>query len=209
MKHGAPKLPADLRARAKDGDKPSRRGGPRPGAGRRETPIEQDPQRFEVAAWWAFVGEGLGPFDAARRALLAVRGGPFSVSDIEGLLRVASAEIPLPKPFDPDDQDKGLRRLAAKAKRAAERHPPSEWLVRSSGALRGLLCFIRQRNTTGMCLTLDMLDELGWRPAILGLAERIEAAAGSNLPPADLEKLSPAVRRWLAERRAEKKIDDV
>jgi hypothetical protein len=39
--------------------------------------------------------------------------------------------------------------------------------------------------------------------------KRIQAALGSNLAPADLEKLTPAVRRWLAERRAAKKIDNV
>ena len=181
------------------------RGGPRSGSGRPRVPAEQDPQGFEMAVWWAFVEEGLGPFDAARRALLAVRGGPFSVSDIEGLLQVASAEIPLPTPFDPLDPDKGLRRLAAKAKRATERQPPSEWLIRSAGAIGALLVFVRESNAAGMCAALDSLIELGWAPVILGLAKRIEGALGSNLPPADLEKLTPAVRQWLAERRAAEK----
>jgi len=45
-----------------------KRGRP-PGA----VPIERDPQRFEIACWWAFVEMGLGQFDAARRALLAER----------------------------------------------------------------------------------------------------------------------------------------
>jgi hypothetical protein len=186
----------------------SRRGGPRPGAGRAEgsaIPIEQDPQRYEIAAWVAFVGEGVGPFDAARRALLAVRGGAVSVSDIEGLLHVASAEIPLPQPFDPLDPDKGLRRLAAKAKRAAKREPPSEWLNRSAGTIGALLVFVRESNVAGICAALDILTELGWESVIQGLVKRIEGALGSNLAPADLEKLSPAVRRWLAERRAAKK----
>jgi hypothetical protein len=35
----------------------------------------------------------------------------------------------------------------------------------------------------------------------LGLADRIEAALKSNLPPTEIEKLSPAVRRLLAELR--------
>ena len=42
----------------------------------------------------------------------------------------------------------------------------------------------------------------------MGLAQRIEAALRSNLPPADLDKLSPAVRRVLLElhhREAERK----
>ena len=187
----------------------SRRGGLRPGSGRAKVPTERDPQRFEIAAWWAFVEEGLGPFDAARRALLAVKGGPFTVEDIAGLAQLASAEIPLPQPFDPLDPDKGLRRLTAKAKRATERQPPSEWLVRSAGTIGALLVFIRESNAAGMCAALDELIALGWGSVILGLTNRIKAALGSNLAPADLEKLSPAVRRWLAERRAEKKIDDV
>jgi hypothetical protein len=186
-----------------------RRGGPRPGSGRAKVPPEQDPQGFEIACWWAFTEEGLGPFDAARRALLAVRGGPFTVEDIEGLAHLANAAIPLPQPFDPLDTDKGLRRLAAKAKRATEREPPSEWLNRSAGTIGALLVFSRENNSAGICAALDGLIELGWAPVILGLAKRIEAALGSNLAPADVEKLSPAVHRWLAERRATKKIDDV
>lgn len=186
----------------------SRRGGLRPGSGRAKgsaIPIEQDPQRYEIAAWWAFVEEGLGPFDSARRALLTVKGGPFTVEDIERLAQLANAEIPLPTPFDPLDPDKGLRRVAAKAKRATEREPPSQWLFRSAGTIGALLVFSRESNAAGICAALDELIELGWESVILGLAKRIEAALQSNLAPADIEKLSPAVRRWLAERRAEKK----
>ena len=181
----------------------SRRG--RSGAGRPKVSTEQDPQRCEIACWWAFTKEGLGPFDAARRALLAVKGGPFTVEDIEGLAQLANAEIPLPQPFDPLDADKGLRRLAAKAKRATEQEPKSEWLNRSAGTIGALLVFIRESNAAGICAALDGLIELGWAPVILGLVKRVQTALGSNLAPADLEKLSPAVRRWLAERRAEKK----
>jgi hypothetical protein len=195
------KLPAERQT--------SRRGGPRPGSGRAPIPPEQDPQRFEIAVWWAFTEEGLGPFDAARRALLAVKGGPFTVEDIEGLAQLANAEIPLPKPFDPLDPDKGLRRLVAKAKRATEREPQSEWLNHSAGTIGALLVFSRDGNTAGICAALDILIELGWGSVIQGLAKRIEAALSSNLAPADLERLSPAARRWLAERRAAKKIDDV
>ena len=50
--------------------------------------------------------------------------------------------------------------------------------------------------------TIVALVALGWRSVILGLAKRVEAALQSNLPPADLKKLSPAVRRRLAELRA-------
>jgi hypothetical protein len=42
---------------------------------------------------------------------------------------------------------------------------------------------------------------------ILGLADRIEAALKSNLPPAEIEKLSPAVRRLLAELRQRPKSE--
>jgi hypothetical protein len=168
--------------------------------GRPLAPIEQDPQRFEVACWWAFTESGLGAFDAARRPLLAVKGGPITLQDIEGVLRMASATIPLP-PFDPLDPDKGLRRLAAKAKRAR----PEPWLVHSAGLLQGLITFIREHNMTGVCLTLDGLDRLGWRPVLAGLADRVEAALRSNLSPADLEKLSPAARRLLASLREKPK----
>ena len=103
----------------------------KPGAsrGRPPVPIERDPQRFEIACWWAFIEMGLGKFDAARRALLATKGGLITMEDIEGVLRRASATIPLPQPFDPDDPDKGLRRLSAKAQRTR----PTEWLIVSSG----------------------------------------------------------------------------
>jgi hypothetical protein len=142
--------------------------------------------------------QNFSSFNASRLALLAtdVEGGPLTVEDIEGVLRKASATIPLP-PFDQLDPDKGLRRLAAKAKRAK----PEPWLINSAGLLQGLITFIRTNNMTGICLTLDGLDRLGWRPVLMGLTKRMEAALGFNLPPADLEKLSPAVRRLLAKLR--------
>jgi hypothetical protein len=161
--------------------------------GRPVEPIERDPQRFEMAYWWAFHEMGCGPFDAARRALLATKGGPITVEDIEGTLVMASATIPLPQPFDPDDPDKGLRRLSAKAKRAKA----SQWLVASSALVRALIGFIAANNMTGIAVACDGLIRLGWGPTIIGLADRIEAALKSNLPPAELEKLSPAVRRLL------------
>ena len=168
--------------------------------GRPPVPIERDPQRYEIAAWWALTQGGLGAFDAARRALLAVKGGPITLQDIEGVLQMASAAIPLP-PYDELDPDRGLRRLAAKAKRAK----PELWLVNSATLVQSLIIFIGTSNMTGICLALDGLDRLGWRPVIMGLAQRIEAALGSNLPPADLETLSPAVRRLLAELRQQPK----
>jgi hypothetical protein len=95
-------------------------------------PTERHPEREQLACCLAFIQIGLGSFDAARRALLAVKGGPITIEDVEGVLRLASAEIPLPQPYDPDDKDKGLRRLSAKAERQAKRQPPTEWLTRSS-----------------------------------------------------------------------------
>jgi hypothetical protein len=155
--------------------------------------IERDKQRFEIACWWAFTQMGCGPFDAARRALLATKGGVITREDIAGVLEIASATIPLPQPFDPHDPDKGLRRLSAKAKRAK----PAPWLISSAGLVRGLATFVASNNQIGICLTLDGLIRLGWGPTIKGLAQRIEAALGSNLPPADLDKLSPAARKLL------------
>jgi hypothetical protein len=169
--------------------------------GRPPAAIERDPQRFEIACWWAFTEMGLGKFDAARRALLAVKGGAITLEDVEGVLIRASATIPLPQPFDPDDPDKGLRRLSAKAQRAK----PSEWLITSAGLVQGLITFIANNNVIGTCIAYDGLIKLGWGPVILGLADRIEAASKSNLPPAEFEKLSPAVRRLLAELRPKQK----
>jgi hypothetical protein len=171
---------------------PKRQRGRPPGA----VPIERNPERFEIAAWRAFVGMRVGPFDAARRALLAVKGGTITMQDVEGVLLLASAEIPLPAP-DPDEPDAGLRRLAAKA----QRQKPSKWLNQSVGLIQGLILFSGSGNVTGMTVALDALDQLGWGPVILGLTQRIQTALQSNLPPADLEKLSPAARRLLAERR--------
>jgi hypothetical protein len=109
---------------------------------------------------------------------------------------MASATIPLP-PFDQLDPDQGLRQLAARAKRAK----PEPWLVNSATLLQGLITFVGTSNMTGICTTLDGLEKLGWRPVIMGLAERVETALSSNLPPADFEKLSPAVRRLLSKLR--------
>jgi hypothetical protein len=165
--------------------------------GRPRLPIERDPQRFEIACWWAFHEMGLGKFDAARRALLATKSGPITLEDVEGILIRASATIPLPQPFDRADPDKGLRRLSAKAQRAK----PSPWLITSAGLVQGLIAFIASNSMTGICLAYDGLLRLGWGPVILGLADRIETALQSNVPPAEIEKLSPAVRRLLAELR--------
>jgi hypothetical protein len=63
--------------------------------------------------------------------------------------------------------------------------------------VHALISFTRTNNLTGICLALDGLAKLGWVPVIAGFARRVEAALGSNLPPADLDKLSPAVRRLL------------
>jgi hypothetical protein len=102
---------------------------------------------------------------------------------------------------NPLDPDKGLRRLSAKAQRAKA----APWLFKSAGLVQGLIIFIANKNMTGLAIASDELLRLGWGPTIMGLARRIEAALGSNLPPADLEKLSPAVRRLLANLRAQPK----
>ena len=112
------------------------RGGPRSGSGRPRVPAEQDPQGFEMAV---VVGvRRRGPRPVRRRAARAAGRQGRAVQRLGHRRSVAGGVggDPLPKPFDPLDPDKGLRRLAAKAKRAAERHPPSEWLIRSAGAIR-------------------------------------------------------------------------
>jgi hypothetical protein len=162
------------------------------GRGRPPRSIENNPQRFEIGCWWAFHEDGCGPFDAARRALLAVKGGPITLEDIEGVLQRASATVPLP-PFDPDGPDEGLRRFAAKAWRAK----PEPWLVYSAGLVQGLITFIRANNIVGIAVAYDGLLRLGWGPTLMGLVRRVEAALGSNLPPADLAALGPKARKLL------------
>ena len=148
--------------------------------GRPPLRIEQDPQRFEIAAWWAFHEDGCGPFDAARRALLAIRGGSITLEDIEGVLQRASASVPMPS-IDADEPDEGLRRLAAKARRAK----PEPWLFSSAALVQGLITFIRGNNMIGMAVAYDGLIALGWGPTIMGLVQRVEAGA----------RLQPAARR--------------
>jgi hypothetical protein len=67
----------------------------KPGAprGRPPVPIERDPLRFQIACIWAFLGFGLGPFDATNRALMVVRGGPISMSDIMEVLRLSQVSV--------------------------------------------------------------------------------------------------------------------
>ena len=83
--------------------------------GRPPVPIEQNPQRFEIACIWAFLGFGLGPFDATRRALMVVRGGPITMSDIMGVLQLSQVSVPLPEAKD--ERNAAERRLFATAKR--------------------------------------------------------------------------------------------
>jgi hypothetical protein len=154
-------------------------------------PIERHSQRFEIACWWALVGFGFGQFTAARLALAIVRGNSTSMADVEGLLRLSQIDIPLPLP-NPDEPNAQLRRLAAKALRQSA----SGWLVHSSGLIQALAVFHDDPGAT--CLCLDELLRLGWRPVLSGFAQRIETALKSNVPPADLEELSPAAHRLLA-----------
>ncbi|MFL5140316.1 MAG: hypothetical protein ACJ8C9_16905 [Microvirga sp.] len=152
-------------------------------------PIERHPQRFEIACVWAFRRFGLGPFDAARRALLVVRSGPISMADIEGVLRLAQTSVPLPEAED--EPNAAERRLFAKA----ARQRPEPWLLQSSAFIQTLVISVRTDNVTGACLCLDNLLALGWRPVITGLHERISRMLESNVPPADLTSLGPAARR--------------
>jgi hypothetical protein len=151
--------------------------------GRRPALIERDPQRFEIACIWAFLGFGLGLFDAARRALLIVRGGPITMADVVGTLRLSQASIPLPEVKD--EPQAAERELFALAKRQR----PEPWLVDCSAFIQGLIIFIGTGNVTGACICLDNLLVRGWRPVLTGLHERIETMLKSNVPPADLAAL--------------------
>jgi hypothetical protein len=50
--------------------------------------IENHPQRFEIAAWWAFHEDGCGPLFAARERGEYLRwrdrGSQYSTQDVEG-----------------------------------------------------------------------------------------------------------------------------
>jgi hypothetical protein len=157
--------------------------------GRPPVPIERNPQHFEIACIWAFLGFGVLPFDAARRALLIVRGGPITMADVEGTLRLSQASIPLSEAKD--EPDAAVRRLFAMAKCQG----PEQWLVESSAFIQGLIVFITIRNITGACACLDNLWARGWGPVLTGLHERIETMLKSNVPPADLAALGPDARK--------------
>jgi hypothetical protein len=164
----------------------------KPGAkrgGSRPAPIERHPRRFEIACIWAFLGFGVGPFDAARRALVVVKGGSISMADIEGVLRMSQVCVPLPESVD--EPNAAERRLFAMAKRRRA----ELWLVQSSAFIQGLIIFVQTRNVTGACMCLDNLLLRGWRPVIAGLAERIETMLQSNVPPAGLAELGPEARQ--------------
>ena len=162
--------------------KPRRRGRP-------PVPIERDSQRFEIACIWAFLGFGLGPFDATKRALMVVRGGPISMSDIMGVLRLSQVSVRLPEAKD--EPNAAERRLFAMAKRRR----PEPWLVECSAFIQGLIVFVRTGNITGACICLDNLLLRGWRPVLAGLVERIETTLKGNIPPADLAALGPQARK--------------
>jgi hypothetical protein len=164
--------------------------------GRPPVPIEQDPQRFEIACIWAFLGFGLGPFDAAKRALMVVRGSSISMDDIMGVLRLS--QVPVPLPEVKDEPNAAERRLFATAKRQR----PEPWLVECSAFIQGLIIFMSPPvNVTGACMCLDNLVLRGWWPVLAGLHERIETMLESNIPPADLLALGPQARK-LVERLA-------
>jgi hypothetical protein len=61
--------------------------------GRPSVPIEDDPDRYRLAAWRAFHADGYSSFNASRLALFATdaEGGPITIEDIEGLVSKASA----------------------------------------------------------------------------------------------------------------------
>jgi hypothetical protein len=136
--------------------------------GRPPVPIERHPQRFEIACIWAFLGFGLGPFDATNRALMVVRGSSISMSDIMGMLRLSQVSVPLPEVKD--EPNAAERRLFATAKRQR----PEPWLVECSAFIQGLIIFMGTGNVTGACTCLDNLLLRGWRPVLAGLHERIE-----------------------------------
>jgi hypothetical protein len=180
----------------------SRRGGPRPGAGRPKVPIEQDPDRFFIVIWRALVLVlECGPYEAGYLAAHLVSAEPIMMSEVERALRRASATVQ----HHADTLETRVTALVEKAQRSSDSDP---WIERSETAIESLIlaAFMLARpdlsddagerlHTAGRILVAQ-LHELGWGEVFARLETRVSAARRSNLPPDD-SPLGRAGRRLL------------
>lgn len=165
-----------------------------------------DPQRFSVAAW-LLLEPLYGPHVAARLAIVAIEETtPIEFSTVENLLLVTSAEYLPPRGAAAADFDEQARSLAAKARLVASRANETElnWLVVSSGALRGLIKFMAEGNWSGVVEVQKLLCQAGWADILARLARRLDIPLeAESLRPFDKSRLRAAGRRLLAAMRPE------
>ena len=168
-------------------------------------PLLTDPQRHSVAAW-LLCEPVFGPHRAAKLAIVTIEETtPIVFSTLEGLL-VTSADYMPPRGAADADFDEQARSLAAKAKLIASRANETElnWLVFSSGALRGLIKFMAEGNWSGVVEAQRLLRQAGWADILARLARRLDIPSeAENLRPFDKGRLRAAGRRLLAAMRPE------
>ena len=168
-------------------------------------PLLSDPQCSSVAAW-LLLEPMFGPHVAARLAIVTIEETtPIEFSAIEGLL-VTSADYLPPRGAADADFDEQARSLVAKARLIASRANETEldWLVVSSGALRGLINFAAQGNWGGVEVAQKLLRQAGWGDILARLAHRLDIPLESeSLQPFDKDRLRAAGRRLLAAMRPE------
>jgi hypothetical protein len=138
--------------------------------------LARDRQNAAIALWKAFRALDYSPHEAAYRALIIVGKQPLQPEHIEQVLTVAGKEIK----YTASSLDAHLDALVRKAARTPDRNP---WLAASVTALVGLIRAARTNRIPLVWGMLQVLDSLGWRPLIISLGSRIDAAMRSNVPP--------------------------
>jgi hypothetical protein len=180
-----------------------RRGGTRPGSGRRKIPVEHDPDRFFVTIWRVLVRLlGFGAYEAGYLAAHLLSAEPIVLSSVEGgveegalLIRASSAV-----PHHADTLETRVAGLVRKAELSSVVDP---WVGRSEIAIvaliRAALALARPNLSEEARVWLSAagetrvaeLHELGWGEVLARLEARVAATFGSNLPSSD----SPLARR--------------
>jgi hypothetical protein len=169
----------------------TKRGGARPGAGRPKVPTEQDPDRFFVVIWRVLVGLlGYDPIKVGYLAAHLVSAEPTGITDIEGVLRMASTEIK----HHASDLKTHIVAMVEKAKRSSESDP---WFEQSEIAILSFFLArlmsvqpaLSDKTRAALPNTVEILRaqlrDLGWGELLPRLETRLAAALGSNFPPHD------------------------
>ena len=179
--------------------------------GRREgshIPLARDPQRYSYAVWLAFTTLGLGPYQAAKLAIVLIeQTTPIRVEDVEGLLVVVSAA------WEGDEDellDEYVHATVRKARLVIGRASDDEraWLSRSAGAIEAIIRNIRAGDMAGANRALAVLNGNDWRSVIEQVRQRIEPALISNVPPYEFplkraaRQLLEVARKYQAEKQS-------